>query len=55
MTTKLKLVLRGTSTDPEPIDLTIYPDNRREFSLSEIMLHFDPEYMRGFVKSHIMF
>lgn len=55
MTAKLKLVLRGTSTNPEPIDLTIYPDNTRDFSLSEVMIHFDPEYLREFVKYHNQF
>ena len=55
MMAKLRLVLRGTSAEPEPIDLIIYPNNKREFSLSEIMLHFDPEYMREFVQSHNQF
>ena len=55
MTAKLKLVLRGTSASPEPIDLIIYPNDMRDFSLSDIMLHFDPEYMREFVKSHKQF
>lgn len=55
MTTKLTLVLHGTSTDPKPIDLTVYPNNRREFSLSQIMMHFDPGYMREFVKYHNKF
>ena len=55
MTAKLELVLRGTSTDPEKIELSIYPDNRREFSLSEVMLHFEPEYMRVFVQTHDKF
>ena len=55
MTAKLNLVLRGTSASPEPIDLTIYPNDIREFSLSEVMMHFDPEYMREFIKSHNQF
>ena len=55
MTTKLSLVLRGTSTDPKPIDLTIYPNNKREFSLSDIMMHFDPGYMHNFVTYHNQF
>ena len=55
MTADLKLVLRGTSPAPAPIDLKIHPDNKREYSLSEIMLSFDPEYMRSFVKSHNQF
>ncbi len=55
MLTQLKLVLRGTSAGPEPIDVVIYPDGLRKFSLSEIMLHFDPEYMREFVRTHNQF
>ncbi len=55
MLAQLQLVLRGTSAGPEPIDLTIFPDGSREFSLSQIMMHFDPEYMREFVKSHNKF
>ncbi len=55
MTAKLKLILRGTSPSPEPIDLTIYPNDARDFSLSEIMMHFDPEYMREFIKTHNKF
>lgn len=55
MMTNLKLILRGTSSGPAPIDLTIYPNNKREYSLSEIMMSFDPEYMRSFVQSHNQF
>ena len=55
MTAKMKLFLRGASTDPGPIDLTVFPNDARDFSLSEIMMHFDPEYMREFVKSHNQF
>ena len=55
MSAELKLILRGTSPDSAPIDLTIYPDNHREYSLSEIMISFDPEYMRSFTQSHNRF
>ncbi len=55
MFAKLKLVLRGTSPSPAPIELTIYDNNYREYSLSEIMTNFDAEYMRSFVKSHNKF
>ena len=55
MTAKLQLVLHGTSTNPQPIDLIIYPNNSRDFLLSEIMLHFDPGYMREFMKYHNKF
>lgn len=55
MLANLKLMLRGTSSSPAPIDLIIYPDNKREYSLSEIMISFDPEYMRSFIQSHNRF
>ena len=55
MTADLKLILRGTSPASAPIDLTIYPNNKRKYSLSEIMLSFDPEYMRSFTQSHNKF
>ena len=55
MMAQLKLVLRGTSPSPEAIDLIIYPNDTRDFSLSEIMLHFDPEYMREFIRTHNQF
>lgn len=55
MFAKLGLILRGTSSGPEPIEITIYPNDERDFSLSQIMLNFDPEYMREFVKSHDKF
>ena len=52
---KLRMILRGTSAGPEPIELTIHPDGSREFPLSQIMMSFDPEYMREFVKKHNQF
>ena len=55
MSAELKLILRGTSPDSASIDLIIYPNNKREFSLSEIMMSFDPEYMRTFTQSHNRF
>ena len=55
MFAKLNFVLRGTSPEPEPIDLTIYSDGKREYSLSQIMMNFDPEYMRTFIKTRDKF
>ena len=55
MTADLNLVLRGTSPEVENINITIAPDNNRNFSLSEIMTHFDYEYMKAFVESHDKF
>lgn len=55
MNAKLSLILRGTSAGPEPIELVIYPNNKRDFSLSQIMMNFDAEYMREFVQTHNQF
>ena len=55
MFVKLDLLLRGISTDHETIALTIDSFDNRNFSLSEIMMGFDPEYMRTFVQTHDKF
>ena len=55
MFAQMRLILRGTSGGPEPIDLTINSDGSRDFSLSQIMINFDPEYMREFVRTHNQF
>lgn len=55
MNADLDLVLRGTSPDAESINIIIASDDTRNFSLSEIMMHFDFEYMKAFVKSHNKF
>ncbi len=49
------ITLRGTSPDPTPIQLTIYPDDSRKFSLSEIMMNFDPGFMHTFIQTHEQF
>lgn len=51
----MTLILRGTSPEPSPIELEIYPNNSRNYSLSEIMMKFDASYMRDFVKTHDKF
>ena len=55
MNADLDIVLRGTSPEAESISIIIFPDNNRNFSLSEIMTHFDSEYMKAFVQSHDKF
>lgn len=55
MNADVNLVLRGTSPEPESINIIIYPDNTRDFSLSEIMMNFDYEYMKSFIQSHNKF
>ena len=55
MSASFDLVLRGTSPTPQPIELQINPDGTRRYSLSEIMMNFDPTYMRDFVRTHDKF
>lgn len=49
------ITLRGTSPVPTPIELQIDTNNLRNYSLSEIMTNFDPEYMRTFINTHNQF
>ncbi|MCL1902470.1 MAG: hypothetical protein FWG18_02465 [Alphaproteobacteria bacterium] len=51
----LNVLLRATSPEPRPISLLMNPNGEREFSLSEIMQTFDPDFMREFVKIHNRF
>ena len=51
----IKLILRGSSPEPQPIDITVYPDGKKVYSLSAIMTNFDPDFLKSFVKSHIKF
>ena len=55
MDVQLNISMRGTSPDTTSVFLTIAPNGRRGYSLSEIMQNFDPAYMRSFIKSHDKF
>ena len=55
MTAEFDLTLRGTAPTPVRINLGILPNNGRQYSLSEIMREFDPEFMRAFIKTHNKF
>lgn len=55
MSGSFNLILRGTSPIPAPINLTINPDGTRKYSLSEIMINFDPTFMRDFIRTHNKF
>ncbi|MCQ2562183.1 MAG: hypothetical protein MJ158_01010 [Alphaproteobacteria bacterium] len=55
MQTNLNILLRGTSTNPTPINLQINKNGSRDYSLSEIMTTFDAEYMKDFIRSHDRF
>ena len=54
MTADMVLNLRGAAPTPVAIDIEIQGD-ARNYSLSEIMMNFDPEYMRDFVQHHDKF
>jgi len=49
------LLMRGTSPNPTPIYLNILPDGSRQYSLSEIMKNFDPDFLRNFTNTHNKF
>jgi hypothetical protein len=55
MTMDMNLILRGTSPLPAPIAVKISPDGRRGYSLSQIMIDFDPDFFRDFVATHDKF
>ena len=55
MWAKFNLTLRGTSPEPTQIELSIYPDNKRSYSLSEIITTLDPSFMKAFIKTHEKF
>lgn len=55
MTAEFDLTMRGTAPTPATIQLSIMPDNSREYSLSDIIRQIDPGFMRAFVKTHDKF
>ena len=46
----LSLTMRGVSPDSSVINLEILPNGKRKYSLSEIMINFDPVYLREYIK-----
>ncbi|MDR0726731.1 MAG: hypothetical protein LBF37_01570 [Rickettsiales bacterium] len=55
MSINMNLVLRGTSPLPAPIAMEVLPNGRRSYSLSQIMINFDPDFFRDFVSTHNKF
>ena len=55
MTTKIELLMRGTAPEPVPVSVTIGPNGKRTYSLSDIMRNFDPVFMRSFIRNHNKF
>lgn len=46
----LSLTMRGISPEPSVINLDVLPNGKRKYSLSEIMISFDPGYLREYIK-----
>jgi len=55
MFAELDLILRGTSPIPESIELNVLPNGQHDYSLSQIMVNFDPDFLREFVATHDKF
>ena len=55
MQATLNMILRGTSPSPAPIEIKIYSNGKRSYSLSEIMMSLDISFMRNFIKSRDKF
>ncbi len=55
MMVALDMILRGTSPAPQPINLRILQDGKRNYSLTDIMRNFDAGFMRGFIRTHSRF
>ncbi len=55
MTAELDFVMRGTSPAPKVVQMSVLPNGGRNYSLSEIMIGFDPGFLRAFIKTHNKF
>ncbi|MBD5389097.1 hypothetical protein HDR63_02480 [bacterium] len=54
MTAQLDLMLRATAPTPAPVRMRIM-GAARDYALSDIMMNFDPDFMREFVRTHDRF
>jgi hypothetical protein len=52
MTINIDMLLRGTSPSPQSVQLEIMPNGKRNYSLSQIMINFDPDDFREFRTTH---
>jgi len=55
MNAKFDITMRAVAPDPVTVSLTVTPNSRRKYSLSELMRYFDPAFMRSFIKTHDKF
>ena len=52
---RLRLVMRGTSPEPKPVEIEILGNGKRNYSFTQIMSDFDAGYLRNFVTTHNRF
>ena len=55
MNAKFDINMRAVAPDSVTLSLTVAPNGRRGYSISELMRYFDPAFMRSFIKTHDKF
>ncbi len=55
MNAKFDITMRAVAPDAVTVSLTVAPNGRRKYSISELMRYFDPAFMREFIKTHDRF
>lgn len=55
MNAKFDITMRAVAPDAVTVSLTVAPNGRRGYSISELMRYFDPAFMRSFIKTHDKF
>ncbi|MBO7656612.1 MAG: hypothetical protein J6S80_02710 [Alphaproteobacteria bacterium] len=55
MNARLDIKMRAVAPDAVTVSLTVAPNGRRKYSLSELTRYFDPAFMRSFIKTHDKF
>ena len=55
MNAKFDITMRAVAPDAVTVSLTVTPNGRRKYSISELMRYFDPAFMRSFIKTHDKF
>ena len=55
MNAKFDITMRAVAPDAVTVSLTVAPNGRRKYSISELMRYFDPAFMRSFIKTHDKF
>lgn len=55
MNARFDITMRAVAPDAVTVSLTIMPNSRRKYSISELTRYFDPAFMRSFIKTHDRF